>query len=54
MKSGLYSNDILHDLRNLDLPSLATNRLDRQSGTLVPAASRVRPITVSGISRASP
>lgn len=31
------------------LPSFTTERLDKASGTLTPAATNVRPITVSGI-----
>jgi len=33
----------------MNLPSLTTAKLDRASGTLTPAATNVRPITVSGI-----
>ena len=35
-------------------PSLATNKLAKASGILVPAANSVNPITVSGISKVSP
>lgn len=33
----------------LILPSFTTERLDKASGTLTPAATNVKPITVSGI-----
>lgn len=36
------------------LPFLATNTLATVSGMLVPAANKVRPITVSGIPSISP
>lgn len=36
------------------LPFLATSTLAIVSGMLVPAANKVRPITVSGISNVSP
>ena len=38
----------------LALPFCATKRLDKQSGTLLPNATRERPITVSGIMNVYP
>lgn len=45
-------HDSLTDAKGL--PLLATRTLAMVSGMLVPAASSVRPITVSGICRVSP
>lgn len=54
-KINKISNQI-NSTRNLCnyLPSLATKRLDIASGTLVPAAKNVRPITVSGMFNVKP
>jgi hypothetical protein len=46
--------DLLYGKRILVLPFLATNTLVTVSGMLVPAANKVRPITVSGIPSVSP
>lgn len=39
---------------SVDSPSLTTAKLDKASGTLTPAATNVRPITVSGIPNVLP
>lgn len=46
--------DLLYGKRILVLPFLATNTLVTVSGMLVPAANKVRPITVSGMPSVSP
>lgn len=53
-KSYFIYLDLLYGRRPQVLPFLATNTLATVSGMLVPAANKVRPITVSGIPSVSP
>jgi len=49
-----YWNTTIKKEKNRKLPCLATITLETASGTLVPAAKNVIPITESGIFKVSP
>lgn len=53
-KMGTFTDQMLTETVFTHIPCLATMTLDTASGTLVPAAKNVIPITESGIFSVSP